>query len=73
MAMIAYFTFTTVVFRSELIILFAPMILDVMIRKQLSIPKIIMGGLGFGLLSLGTPRQLKNSQVCPLTFSFFIP
>ena len=52
--MIACFTFATVVFRSEIIVLFGPILLDVLLRKQLNIMKMSALGILFGSVSLGT-------------------
>jgi len=50
--MIGAFVFAIVIFRSEVSILFAPILLEALLRRKVSLPRVILSGLIFGILSL---------------------
>jgi len=50
--MIACFVFTIVVFRSEVLVLFAPLLLEKLLRKEISFEKSVLYGIFWGVVSL---------------------
>jgi alpha-1,6-mannosyltransferase len=52
--MIGWFTFTIVVFRSEVLLLFGPIILTLLVTRKIPIIKTILAGIIFGVISLAT-------------------
>lgn len=63
--MIGWFTFTAVVFRSEVVLLFGPIILTLLVTRKIPIIKTILAGIVFGAISLGKidPMDQRGSQI----------
>jgi len=49
---IALFAFATTIFRSEVILLFIPLILEALVKKRIGFTKTLLNGILFGILSL---------------------